>query len=204
MKTITLKEIISWKPCRDYTDNYNALLLRLAGGATEWPLLDILQRNDIPADDRVWVATRKGVLTDTQRTAWLDVVVTRAVTNHALGTLINGWARRWLSGEDRSEASAVAAQARAAAAWAAKEAMWAAADAARAGARALAEAEAAAWAAASASDAAAWAVAAVAWAAKAEDAVAAAAVWSAARAARKKEREQQVADLIAVLERDVS
>jgi hypothetical protein len=168
MNIVTLDQIIAFRPCRDYTDNKNALLLRLAGGATEWPLIDILQRNDIPADDRVWIATRHGVLTDTQYTAWLDVVVTRAVRNHALGTVIDGWARDWLSGEDRSAASAVAASARAEAEAAAWEVAWAA------------KAVAVAWAAK-----AAWAAWAVAWA---------------AGAARAAEREQQVADLIAVLE----
>jgi hypothetical protein len=182
MKTITLKEIISWHPCDRYTENDNALLLRLAGSETEWPLIDILRRSDIPAADRVWIATRDGVLTDAQRAAWLDVVVTRAVTNHALGTVVNGWARRWLSGEDRSAAAALAAE---------ESVLWEAAGfAARAAALSAAlsagRIATAAWAARALAAAAAEAAAAEAWVAKA--------------AARAAEREQQVADLIAVLE----
>jgi hypothetical protein len=181
MNIVTLDQIIAWRPCRDYTDNDNALLLRLAGGATEWPLIDIMRRSDIPAADRVWIATQKNVLTDAQRTAWLDVVVTRAVRNHALGTLIDAWARRWLSGEDRSEASAETARALAAAAWASAEAEAAASDA---------------------EAAAAWAAKAAMWASAARAAKAAdAAMWAAAAAeAWAAERQQQVADLIAVLE----
>jgi len=180
MTVITLDQIIAWRPCDDYTDNDNALLLRLANGETECPLIDILRRSDIPADDRVWLATRDVVLTDTQCAAWLEAVVTRAVTNHALGTVIDAWARRWLSGEDRSKAAA----------WAAKAAAWAAEAE-----TALAEA---AWAAAG--FAARAAALAEAWAARAQAAADAAEAAAAADAAAwAAEREQQVADLIAVL-----
>jgi hypothetical protein len=62
----------------------------------------------------------------------VERIVARAVRDHALGASIDGWARRWRSGEERS------ARAEWAAARAAAE--WAAARAARA-ARAAGEAE---------------------------------------------------------------
>jgi hypothetical protein len=207
MNIVTLDQIIAWRPCDAYTDNDNALLLRLANGATECPLIDIMRRSDIPFTDRVWIATQKNVLTDAQRVAAMEAVVTRAVRNHALGTVIDAWARRWLSGEDRSAEAAEAAEesvlweaagfaARAAALSAALSAgrIATAAWAARALAAAAAEAAAAkaAWAA--------LAVAARALAAAQAEAAAADATEVAKAAAWVAEREQQVADLIAVLE----
>jgi hypothetical protein len=174
MNIVTLDQIIAFRPCRDYTDNGNALLLRLANGETEWPLIDILRRSDIPAADRVWIATQKNVLTDAQRVAALEAVVTRAVTNHALGTVIDAWARDWLSGRDRSEDNAAAAE---------ESVLWEVAG------------FAAAWAAASAGR-----IATAEWAALAAAAAEAAEATEVAKAAaRAAEREQQVADLIAVL-----
>jgi len=184
MNIVTLEEIIAWRPCDAYTDNDNALLLRLANGETEWPLIDILRRNDIPFTDRVWLATRDDVLTDTQCAAWLEAVVTRAVTNHALGTVIDAWARGWLSGRDRSADNAAAAE----------ESVLL--EAAGFAARAARAAQAAVWAGRIATAARALALAAAAVeaaAAEAADVAEAAAAWAA-------ERQQQVADLLAVLE----
>jgi hypothetical protein len=95
---------------------------------------------------------RPGVLTEEQTTAWLDVLVTRAVRSHALRCgvpTVEEWAARWLSGEDRT------ARAAAAAAWAAAEATWAEAAAWAARAARAAEATWAAWAAEAAEAAAA-------------------------------------------------
>jgi hypothetical protein len=85
----------------------------------------------------------------TERTA------TRCVETHALGSCIDAWARRWLTGEDQTVRSARdAADAANAAgplvAWEAARAAWAAAevaDAARGAEDAVAAWEAAAWAA---------------------------------------------------------
>lgn len=107
---ITVDQIMSWSPCLRYP---RERVEELWMGRPILGLLDILSL-DIPASDRIWVATRRGVLTREQRKAWLDRVVTRAVKTHALhcGVLaVESWAAKWLSGEDRSEAAARAAEA---------------------------------------------------------------------------------------------
>jgi len=73
-----------------------------------------------------------------------------AVRRYALGTAINAWARKWLSGEDRSRAAADAAATsavRAAGAEAASRAAAEAAEEAARASRAATAAEASAWAA---------------------------------------------------------
>jgi hypothetical protein len=89
----------------------------------------------------------------------LEHIVDRAVRTHAVGSIIDDWAQRWLSGEDRSTKAAwVAARVGVvSAAWAAR--------AAAVSADAETAAQAAAWAAA---QAAAWAAA---WAAQAAETV---------------------------------
>lgn len=173
MKTWTIGEILAGKPCAEYD---RVRLEKLWAGRERVSLAEVL-RMDIPASDRIWVACRPGALTDDQRTAWLEIVVTRAVTNHALNcgvTDVESWARKWLSGEDRSAASAAAAR-----------------DAARAAGTALAAqaaARAAVWAVWAAGDAV-WAVWAAGDAASATEGTAAFAA----------ERNKQLADLKAVL-----
>lgn len=155
---ITYNDLERWGACsRGDGDRYSraALDARLSAG---WSLslVEALSLEWVPAADRIWIATRPDVLTEEQRTAWLDVVVTRAVRAHALTCgvpAVERWAARWLSGEDRSARAAAAAWAARAAAWA-PWAAWAA------------EAARAAWAAEAAW--AAWAAAWAAWAAEAE------------------------------------
>ena len=181
--TITLEQIIALKPCERYVENGNALLLRLAAGRTECELSEILRRADIPVLDRIWLATRDGVLPPAVRQEWTEGIVTRAVRVHALGTSIDAWAQKWLSGEDRSAALAEEA---ALAARAEAEAAEAAALAARAEAE---EAEATAAAEAGA-----------AWLAAARAQAAAETAWAAA-AARKMEYEKQITELLEIIER---
>jgi hypothetical protein len=88
MKTLTLDEIIGFAPCEEYTKNDNALLLQLANGRTECTLIELLEREDIPPKDRVWLATRDGVLTREQATRFATTVARRAVQNHALHCLM--------------------------------------------------------------------------------------------------------------------
>ena len=188
MKTWTVEEMVAERPCPEYTRERMA---ELWAGREALSLLDIL---DLPisTEHRVWVTCRPDAITAAQRAAWLDLMVTRAVTAHALHCgipAVEMWARGWFDGSDRTEASACAAT-------------WAAAEAAETGAARAAAAAAAAWTAA---DAAAWTAArAAAGAADAAAEAAAGAAWVAAgaaawAAAEMAEREQQIDDLRQIL-----
>ena len=193
MKSWTIGEMLNERPCAEYPRNR---IEDLWSGRERLSLRDIL-RLDIPASDRIWVVCRPGAMTDEQRAAWLERIVTRSVKDHALncGILtVEAWARNWLNGSDRSRAEAARAAAETEASWAAREAAAAAAWAA-----AREAAAAAAWAAeteAEATRAASWAAA----RAAADAADAAAAAWAAREAAAAEERERQVADALAVME----
>jgi hypothetical protein len=130
--------------CRDgrYSDER---LRRLWPGRESITPLELASDRRVPCADRVWVLVW---VCPELAARFANDVADRAVRRHCLGTVIDEWARRWLSGEDRS------AEAAARAAWAARVAT--AAWAARVAAAAKAAAEAAAWAARAAARAA-WA-----------------------------------------------
>jgi len=191
--TITRELLRYWSAC--YTDERIAELVP-AEGVTRRAVLT----SEIPPADRVWVATRPGVLPPDVLRRWLGRIVRRALARVAtpdprslavLPYLDQGEA---VPEDVRADATDAADAAAGAATWAAARAAWAA-DATDAAAGA---AWAAAWASRAAEDA--WAV--VAWAARA---AARAAAGAAARdadavgAAGDAERSQQVADLLEVL-----
>ena len=191
MKSWTISEMLSERPCAEYRDKVK--LDALWAGRERLTLVDVL-RLDIPARDRIWVAIRPKAISSEMRKEWREGIVARAIKRACevyTDEAYHAWAEKWLRGEDRSRgADAAAADAYAAAAYAAAAAAYAAADADAAAAYAAADADAAyaAAAAAAAADAAAAAAdAAAAAAADAADAYAA-------------EREQQVVDLITLLE----
>jgi hypothetical protein len=175
---ITVARMMGYHPCAAYPrDRVEALW----AGRDALDALEILAL-DIPAMDRIWAVTRRGVAPADVLSQWAQTTADRAVRTHALNcgiAAVEQWATRWLNGEDRSSEEAAAA-------WAAA---WAAEAVAVAGAVDAAEATSA-WA-----SAAAWA----AWAAA--DAAVEAARARAARAARAAvaESKRQVADLVAIL-----
>ena len=183
MTTWTIDQMLAEHPCAGYD---RARITDLWAGRDAIATRDILVL-DIPAVDRIWAALHDPIIGPRV----VERIVTRAVTTHALTCgvpAVETWARRWLSGDDRTQAAACAAgAAEAAGAARAAGAAWAAeaAEAARA-----AGAARAAWAARAAE--AAWA----AWAAEA-----AGAAW-AAEAARAAEWARQLADIRAVLDED--
>ena len=136
MTTWTVDQMLAARPCEEYT---RERIAELWAGRDALSLLDILDL-PIPGEHRVWVACRPGALTASQRTAWLDGIVTRAVTTYALHCgvgAVETWAARWLDGTDRtSPAAAEAARSARSArsAWAAEAARaavasaWAAAE----------------------------------------------------------------------------
>jgi hypothetical protein len=118
----------------------------------ELSVLDILDL-PIPAEDRIWASLQSG---DHVPVA-VEAIVRRAVESHAVGCGIpevEKWARRWLSGEDRTTEAA----------WAAQEVSWASARAAENAARAAAQQTWAPTWAARAAARAAWAATDATWA----------------------------------------
>ncbi len=201
MKTFTIDDIRSWKPCYDPGRH---LPEGWSGTA-----LDILRIETIPPKDCLWVVCRDGLLsdnifrlfavkcarqvqhlmTDPRSLKALDVAEAFAYGKATQDEVKDAWAA--------ARAAADAARAAADAAWAAADAAWAAVDAARAAAWAAADA---AWAAADAAWAADAARAAADAAGEAADAAwaAADAAWAAVDAARA----AQVAQLIKMIEKE--
>jgi hypothetical protein len=130
---ITVEEIVKHKPCWKLGDgsyDLDAIRAVVGDGIT---LLDLLRKAGeqgcrLTYDDAVWVATREGFLDPTIRQQWIEIIVTRAVREHTLHCgvkEVEEWAKKWLSGEDRTaaraarEAARAAARAEAARAWSA-------------------------------------------------------------------------------------
>ena len=177
---ITITQLDKWEACdREPGERYSdERLAKLFAGRRSLTLAEVLSLR-IPPEDKVWIATQEGVLTPEQLKEFGNRTADRAVRRHCLhcGTpAVEAWSRDWLSGSDRSEASAVEAS------WAS----WAASAAARSAAR---SASAAARSAARSAVEASWAASAAAWAA----------AEAAGQASRHRERLRQVADLREIL-----
>ncbi len=171
MKTLTVSEIMALNPCYVYPESR---VRELFGDRDTLTLIEIL-RLDIPAEDRIWVLTREGVLPVDVLRRFAATVADRAVRNHCLTCgvpAVESWARGWLDGTDRTACAAAAGY------WQRLSARSAAYAAARS----------AAYAAARSSGYAA-------------SAAARSAAYAAARsAAYAAERQAQIADLLALLE----
>ena len=147
---ITITQLDKWEACeRKPGERYSdERLAKLFAGRRSLTLAEVLSLR-IPPEDKVWIATREGVLTPEQLKEFGNRTADRVVRRHCLhcGTpAVETWSRAWLSGSDRSEASAWASASRAA--WAAEASAWAARSAEAAAARS-------AWAAWSAASSAA-------------------------------------------------
>lgn len=179
----TIDQIMALRPChpREQIEEWmpdGSLTLR-----------EILLHSDVPPMDRVWVATRPGVLDLDTLTRWINGIADRAVRTHYLECGVpdvERWARAWLDGSDRSYTRADAAARDAAATR----------DAARAAAYAASAARAAAYAARAACAAA--------YAARSEAACATADAYAYTAAARAvvaaADAEKQITDLVDMLE----
>jgi len=135
---ITRQQLLAWNPCcrsrgERYDDEHLDVLFT---DRAELTVADTAAL-PIPREDVVWLWTRPGALPEDVLRAWLEQIVTRAVSVHAQRCGVTGleaWAQPVLSGEDRS-ADAAAARATWAAAWVARAAAeaatraWAAAEA---------------------------------------------------------------------------
>ena len=121
MKTWTIAELLAERPCALYDE---ARITTLFAGRERLSLLDIL-RSEIPAADRLWVATRPGALAPRVREAWVAEISDRVVrwnARHCGIPSVESWAMEWLDGSDRTEAVARAVAASSASASASSEA----------------------------------------------------------------------------------
>ena len=100
---ITVDDILGWNPCPRYT---RKRLERLVGDGVT--LMEIL-RSHIETKNKIWIATRPGVLSSRTRERWLEIMCERAI-RRVLGK--SGipeweiWAEQWISGTDRSAGAA--------------------------------------------------------------------------------------------------
>ena len=120
---ITIEDLDRWGACcrEDGEDYCDARLKRLARGRKGLTGLEVSRIRSIPYEDRIWVLLRREVLGDALEGV-VETIVARAVRRHALlCPATSEWARRWLSGEDRSESAARSAWAEAAV-WSARAA----------------------------------------------------------------------------------
>ena len=100
---ITVDDILGWNPCPRYT---RKRLERLVGDGVT--LMEIL-RSHIETKNKIWIATRPGVLSSRTRERWLEIMCERAI-RRVLGK--SGiptweiWSEQWLTGKDRSAGAA--------------------------------------------------------------------------------------------------
>ena len=62
LKKVTISDLLSWQPCYD-----DEKIMALADDITEFDALDVLRRDDIRAEDRLWVVLRPEMLDDKTR-----------------------------------------------------------------------------------------------------------------------------------------
>jgi hypothetical protein len=192
MNNITPEQIAAWSLCYDIR-----YVRDLFGSRQSASLREIMGCEGVLGGDRIWVACRALPLPVVQALAetWAERAIRRAVeATPETETGWHEWARGWLSGEDRSEAAAWAAEPRAsgdaeAASRVARAAVWAASASGVARSVAIGVAVSAAEAAACVMRRAALRV----------GASAEAAAWV-ARDAEAVERRAQIADVMAVIE----
>jgi hypothetical protein len=112
MKTLTPQQIVALGPCKGYDLKQ---ITELFDNKKSMTYLEILNTDKIPLADIVWLFCQLTVLDKDIRNQWMEVIVTRAVTNYALHCgidTVEKWAENWLSGDDRTtEAAHVAAYA---------------------------------------------------------------------------------------------
>lgn len=96
--------------CKDYLEDDLSGLRRVFGKRKRMGVVELVHENAVQPKDIVWVA--KQLLTTDQRKEFADACTDREVERHALRCgvpAVEDWARRWLSGEDRTARAAWAA-----------------------------------------------------------------------------------------------
>ena len=166
MKTVTVEQFKSFRPCWLETAEGRAKLARIAAIRDEWTALDVLNLPDVSADDKLWSVLRE---------EFIDAPILHEFAcrcaEYALSFVDNpdprsiaaiDAKRKWLRGEIKDKELRAARDAARDAAWAAAwaaawYAAWAAADAAAGDAAWYAASAAAMYAARDAAGSAEWA-----------------------------------------------
>jgi hypothetical protein len=102
MKTLTPQQIVDLGPCEGYDLKY---VTELFDNKKSMTYLEILDTDKIPLTDIIWVFCQPTVLDDDIKKQWLEIIVTRAITNCALHCGVDEvekWAKNWLSGKDKT------------------------------------------------------------------------------------------------------
>lgn len=103
MKTLTIKELKKLP-----SSHSRGMIETLFKDRDEISLPEIL-KSDIPAHIRIWFFTQKGILTPIQQRVFCSYTANRAVRNHCLkcgNPIVEEWAKNWISGKDRTDATA--------------------------------------------------------------------------------------------------
>jgi hypothetical protein len=197
MKSLTPQQIVDLNPCEGYDLE---CIEKLFGNKESVTYLEILNTDKIPLKDIIWLFCQPTVLDKDIRNQWMDIIVTRAVTNYVLHCgidTVEKWAKNWLSSKDRTDEAACSAGAASYAARYAAYGYTASAAAAAAAYSAIYAAHAAACYVTHAAAYAAYAARNVIYYVATTDAAADAA--DAYGAARKTEYKQQIEDLKNIL-----
>ena len=144
MKTITYEQFLEFDPCYLYDPEKKALMESIAQRREHWSALDILELDEIPAEDRLWAALWEELIAAPLLHEFACRCAERALRRvenpdprsmRAI-EVKRAWLRDEATDEELAAACAAAQAAAGAAAWAAAQA--AAWDAARYAARAAA------------------------------------------------------------------
>jgi hypothetical protein len=106
MKTLTPQQIVDLNPCEGYNLEQVTELFDNKKSVT---YLEILNTDKIPLENIIWVFCQPGILNKDVSDQWTEIIITRAVKNHALHCgieKVEQWATNWLSGVDRTAKAA--------------------------------------------------------------------------------------------------
>lgn len=135
LRGVTVTDILSWRPCCEYTERY---IRKLFAKRKKLNAADILKLR-IPFEDRLWVICREGMVPDDIFHLWACWCAERALKRERKAGREpdkRSWAvieakRQWMRGEISDEDLAVARDAASDASTAARDAAWDASTAAR-------------------------------------------------------------------------
>lgn len=100
MKTLTIQQVIEFKPC------YNQEKIKsLFNGRKSVTLIEILDSN-VPKSDIVWLMTRPGIMNEIQIKNFCERTAMRAIKNYCLNIgipIIEEWADTWLYKTNRTK-----------------------------------------------------------------------------------------------------
>lgn len=104
---ITRKQLLAWNPCcQDKGERYcDENLNVLFNGKESINWIDMLMMDSVPAEDKIWLATRPDALPSKIQEQFINIVVDRVVRKCCLNCgneSVKVWAVDWLDGTNRS------------------------------------------------------------------------------------------------------